>query len=331
MYIVSGVSSRAGGPEVTLEAELSIHNDAGCHKGMKLRRKKPKGPGAKSLLPECRIMALTSLPLSQVVDDEDAGRHYVAAGCSDGIVRQYIYNEETCSFSPQETLQFHNRCILTLNHIVFTSELSTCQRVRTLCVLSAATDGNVAVWNVSKALLAPNASGVEHCRGEVNGSTRPLAVCQAHQSGINDMAIQQVKEGVYYLSTVGDDNALAVLILTLPAANSPHTTCLKVLCTEHNAHASSITGVSFLSPSVVVTTSVDQRLSVWRMRESGNTDTAGALTTLGSSQQAVRLDHVYSHTHDVADVSSLSLYHWGQDRAVVVICGIGVQSFIIGK
>ena len=70
-------------------------------------------------------------------------------------------------------------------------------------------------------------------------------------------------------------------------------------------------GVSFLSPSVVVTTSVDQRLSVWRMRVSGSTDTAGALTTLGSSQQAVRVDHVYSHTHDVADVSSLSLYHWG--------------------
>ena len=107
------------------------------------------------------------------------------------LLRQYIYNEETHSFSPQENLQFHNRCILTLNHIVFTSELSTCQRVRTLCVLSAATDGNVVVWNVSKALLVPNASGVEDCRGEVNGSTRPLAVCQAHQSGINDIAIQQ--------------------------------------------------------------------------------------------------------------------------------------------
>ena len=51
-----------------------------------------------------------------------------------------------------------------------------------------------------------------------------------------------VKEGVYYLSTVGDDNALAVLILTLPAANSLQTTCLKVLCIERNAHASSITG-----------------------------------------------------------------------------------------
>ena len=65
-------------------------------------------------------------------------------------------------------------------------------------MLSAATDGRVAVWDMSKALLAPNTcekgdgSGVEtaeHCTGD--GSTQPLVVCQAHQSGINDIAIQK--------------------------------------------------------------------------------------------------------------------------------------------
>ena len=74
------------GPEVTLEAEMSIHDDPDVRRRGKIRRKKPKGPGAKSLLPECRIMALTSLPLAQVLD-EDLGRHYVAVGCSDGIIR----------------------------------------------------------------------------------------------------------------------------------------------------------------------------------------------------------------------------------------------------
>lgn len=69
----------------TLEAELYIHEDPGSSR-RKMRKKKPKGPGAESLLPECRIMALTSLPLCQVVD-RDTDRHYVAAGCSDGIIR----------------------------------------------------------------------------------------------------------------------------------------------------------------------------------------------------------------------------------------------------
>ena len=71
------------GPEVILEAEMSIHDDPDVRRR---GRKKPKGPGAQSLLPECRIMALTSLPLAQVLD-EDLGRHYVAVGCSDGIIR----------------------------------------------------------------------------------------------------------------------------------------------------------------------------------------------------------------------------------------------------
>ena len=70
-----------------------------------------------------------------------------------------------------------------------------------------------------------------------------------------------------------------------------------------------VAGVSFLSPSIVVTTSVDQRLSAWRLSE--NTDAAAAVATLDSSQQAMRVDHVYGHTHDVADASSLCLYHWG--------------------
>lgn len=67
---------------MTLEAEFSIHQD----RSKKKKRKQPKRPGAETLFPECRIMTLTSLPLSRIID-EDIGRHYVAAGCSDGIVR----------------------------------------------------------------------------------------------------------------------------------------------------------------------------------------------------------------------------------------------------
>jgi WD40 repeat protein len=74
-------------PEVHLEAELSIHDDMDSHQRRKgKRRRRGRGPGAESLVPESRIMALTSLPLSPVVDGAP-GRHYVAAGCSDGIIR----------------------------------------------------------------------------------------------------------------------------------------------------------------------------------------------------------------------------------------------------
>ena len=86
MLIVGEVS---GGDEleVHLEAELSIHDDMDSHQKRKgKRRRRGRGPGAESLVPESRIMALTSLLLSPVVDGAP-GWHYVAAGCSDGIIR----------------------------------------------------------------------------------------------------------------------------------------------------------------------------------------------------------------------------------------------------
>ena len=78
------------GSEATLEAELSVHEDPSRYSRRK-RRKKPVRPGAESLIPECRIMALTSLPLSLVVE-EDTHNHYVAAGCSDGVIRSGIHS-----------------------------------------------------------------------------------------------------------------------------------------------------------------------------------------------------------------------------------------------
>ena len=93
------------------------------------------------------------------------------------------------------------------------------------------------------------------------------------------------------------------------------------------------TGVSFLSDSVVVTTSIDQRLSIWRIST--------------ATECTARIDFMYSHTHDIADVSSLKLYCWRymnnsqllsnahcvftcrENKAVAVMCGIGIQCFVI--
>ena len=93
------------GSDVVLEAELSIHdvddpNGGGCRKKAR-RRRRGKGPGAESLLPECRIMALTSLPLPRAVEDGATDGHYVAAGCSDGVIRYVLAS------SPKEKSLHH--------------------------------------------------------------------------------------------------------------------------------------------------------------------------------------------------------------------------------
>ena len=88
---VGEVSDVEDGTQVALEAELWIHDDPGRHgssqRGRQRRRRRGKGLGAESLLPECRIMALTSLPLPGQTGVSSTAQHYVAAGCSDGVIR----------------------------------------------------------------------------------------------------------------------------------------------------------------------------------------------------------------------------------------------------
>ena len=68
----------------------------------------------------------------------------------------------------------------------------------------------------------------------------------------------------------------------------------------------------------MVTTSIDQRLTAWRIRlpavePSGRErDEASERDTVQCDQQpqGVGVGQVWSHTHDVADASSLTLYHW---------------------
>ena len=91
-YSVGGLESE-NGEDVTLEAELYLHRDSlkpGRGKG------KAKHKGLTSELPpECRVMALVSFPLSELcISDMERGicphasaLHYVAAGCSDAVIR----------------------------------------------------------------------------------------------------------------------------------------------------------------------------------------------------------------------------------------------------
>ena len=58
-------------------------------------------------------------------------------------------------------------------------------------------------------------------------------------------AVGTVEEGVYHIASVGDDNALFVLALSLSNGGCSHTPIaahLDLLWTEPNAHSSSITG-----------------------------------------------------------------------------------------
>lgn len=186
---------------------------------------------------------------------------------------------------------------------------------------STSTDGHVAVWSIQPFLsdwIQRHVPPPLLAEQSSQAPAPPMANFKIHQSGINDLAIQTDAthlEGVsvHALASVGDDNALALTHLTVS------TECGGIVSVRQDnkhahfmAHSSAITGklmsrhscniavltgplaaftgVCFAGKDLVMTTSIDQRLNVWKVNEEGGIELSS------------------SHTHDVADPSSLATY-----------------------
>ena len=83
----AGISETQKEPDVTLKTELYLHDGSS-----RLRKRQPKKKLIAEAPPECRIMSLTSFPLSELYNPSERYRfvsshHFIAAGCSDGIIR----------------------------------------------------------------------------------------------------------------------------------------------------------------------------------------------------------------------------------------------------
>lgn len=71
----------------SLEAEMHLFNGFSGH-WKKWRGKKPRNFSDGAYLPECRVMALASFLIPRTLcHDMESGLCYVAAGCSDGLIR----------------------------------------------------------------------------------------------------------------------------------------------------------------------------------------------------------------------------------------------------
>ena len=76
--------------DIALEAELYLHDDPQSSRPRSHRLNKLSSAERP---PECRVMSLTSFTVANLVAGENGtnsldGHHYVAAGCSDAVIRQ---------------------------------------------------------------------------------------------------------------------------------------------------------------------------------------------------------------------------------------------------
>ncbi|CAN9515743.1 unnamed protein product [Ophioblennius macclurei] len=230
--------------------------------------------------PETRYMSIT-------VVDEKTDRVLVALSCSDGAVRLFSLNEDKRQIDLLWETFHHQRCVLS----VATCSLEDDRGNRYKLLFSAATDGKVALWHLTEALMSPT----DNSRGDARGPI-PRLIIPAHQSGVNSLAVWAENSGqqeggcLVTVASGGDDGQLTVSTVRVQypvdgkiqgSAEFPETSESRVLLGAQLqlsldsqvhielAHAAPLTALKLLSPGLLVSTSSDQRVCLWKVGSNG--------------------------------------------------------------
>uniref|UniRef100_A0A8C9SQ70 tRNA (34-2'-O)-methyltransferase regulator WDR6 n=1 Tax=Scleropages formosus TaxID=113540 RepID=A0A8C9SQ70_SCLFO len=255
--------------------------------------------------PETRYMSLS-------VVSHTAEQVFLAAACSDGVL--FSVSESGGKFHLLWDCSYHQRCVL--------SVASCCledPEGNELFVISAATDGIIAFWDMT------GVTDVE------DGQTAPPSYAgkfiPAHQSGVNTLALwegpwegQEAEPAGHSWMTIasgGDDGQLSVIRIQVqlrPREMGGSGVSLKLWSRSAlpSAHAAPLTALCFLSPALLVSTSPDQRVCLWNL----------CASSLGHGGV------LFSH---VADAAGLAVWKGTEAEsgpkgsAWVAVCGQGLQ------
>uniref|UniRef100_A0A8C6SBP4 tRNA (34-2'-O)-methyltransferase regulator WDR6 n=1 Tax=Neogobius melanostomus TaxID=47308 RepID=A0A8C6SBP4_9GOBI len=242
--------------------------------------------------PETRYMSMAVL-------EQTPNSLILAVACSDGSIRLFSVSEVSRHIELLSESFHHQRCVLSVSTCCLEdTKVQVRWRCRHALLFSAATDGEIAVWNFSS-LSTSN-----------QFSSSPIFTFPAHQSGVNSLDVNPIKLNDLYHITVssgGDDGQLTVSNIKIQfgknSANSDLQNQLSVSLENkfsiQFAHAAPLTSLKFLNKKQIVSTSCDQRVCLWRVGSAGI-----------SHQRAV-----CSH---VADAAALAVW---EDK----FCGQGLQ------
>ncbi|XP_075995101.1 tRNA (34-2'-O)-methyltransferase regulator WDR6 [Genypterus blacodes] len=222
----------------------------------------------------------------------------LSLACSDGAVRLFSLSEVKGHIDLLWESFHHQRCVLS----VATCSLEDGQGNRYRLLFSAATDGKIAVWDVT---TAPSSSSTSSSQSEAPPPPLPLLIVPAHQSGVNSLAVWWEKLGqqeggcLVTVASGGDDGQLTVSTVRvqypereeggsrgfsqtleqrsdsqeepqLPVQAQPLLS-LQLQSQAHVplAHAAPLTSLKLLTPGLLVSTSSDQRVCLWRLSSTG--------------------------------------------------------------
>ncbi|XP_022096573.1 WD repeat-containing protein 6-like isoform X2 [Acanthaster planci] len=162
--------------------------------------------------------------------------------------------------------------------------------------------------------LAMNLTETDSSGDSEDGFRQSLLSIEAHQSGINALCMSQLDGNRFLLASGGDDNSIQLSLLSVSAESDRN---IRV-SVEHThsitcAHAAQVTGLCFTDVCTLVSSSIDQRLSVWSISISPDKTSILKVKQFGSS---------FTLIADCAGMAHWTLRHAGH---VIMVCGQGVQ------
>ncbi|XP_056192683.1 WD repeat-containing protein 6 [Falco biarmicus] len=260
--------------------------------------------------PETRYMSLSVIPGTSTKQLPMPWK-FLAAACSDGSVRVFGLLEAARKLVLVAESFHHQRCVLKVEAFLYTRAGG--ERRHLLC--SAATDGSIAFWDITSP-IAEAAATLQQAEGEMQPLAlgTPLLTIMAHSCGVNSLHIREMPEGRYLVASGSDDGSIHVCLLevALGGGEAAGGTCLHVLerVARPCAHAAHVTGIRVLRPDLLLSASVDQRLTLWH-RHPGELD---------------ELSTTFFHVPDLAELDCWEVREaGGQLRYYCVLCGQGLE------
>ena len=289
-----------------------------------------------------RYMALCAFTIGQDL--------FAVASSSDGTLSMWLLSLADATSWRFVSVLYTGSCPVLVLDCVAAADGST-------WLFSGATDGTVAVWDVSAAVHAARAAPAAQPASALPELSPSLLLRNVHQSGVNCMSVARapgaLARGVtdaWMLVSGGDDQAVNALVLELTPSCR-----VAAAVRKPGAHASGVKG-GWTDGTAVHTVSLDQRVCSWRLDASASEAAACHddahldapwLARLGDAEHAVGsivdMQHWWSSCSDkqqlslmrsgsclteVPDVETLAaLPSADGSSCIVAVAGRGVQAF----
>lgn len=218
---------------------------------------------------------------------------------SNSTLRTYRYQKKD-GFALLAKGKYTGACLMQIRH------LRVAEAGAEVHVLTAATDGHIALWKMAVAHDAVTPVVYEM-----------VEVVRLHQSGLKSLDLRSLPQDGQVIVTGGDDNALGYMSLSWAPTRSCYTVGSRSLA--NGAHAAAVTGLCIIGVDVspdqtgsivrVCTASNDERVKSWRIM-------------LGGDSRATRVKLVQDRYSAIADCGDLETLN-GARYAVVV--GVGME------